>query len=150
MNRQPPRHLPDDDFEHEWHVQERAWREERTGARHGDDQENAAYRDVARALRVDTTGRLPSNFAYAVAELAQRRARTAVSDAKVERGLVRALATTLALAAIVVSAVYGAAWLRALDATGVGTTGWVAALAACMLLSWGADLTRAWRSRRMR
>ena len=130
----------------EWALQERAMHDVRAGAGDGaEDPDLAAYRRIARALRTPPAGRLPSNFAFQVAQLAARLPRVSRLDLRLERWLVRSLVAAMALGALVVAAVYGMGWLRTLESTGAGAGGWVGALAACLLLTWSMQGWRALR-----
>lgn len=138
MNR---RRRQDADFEHEWALQERALSGERTGqerAGHdagGDEPGIAEYRRIIRALRRPPAARLPSNFAWQVAQLAAKLPRASRLDLRLERWLVRGLVTAMVLGAAVVFALYGVEWLQALDATGTAGN-WVLLVATCVVLSW--------------
>ena len=125
----------------EWDVQERARLAARAGSTAGDD-ETQAYRRIAQALRTAPPERLPSNFAWQVAQAAARLPRAGAPDLRLETWLLRMLAVAMGVGAIVVSVAHGAAWLRALDAAGSGVAAWAAALALCMLLSWGMQSLR--------
>ena len=142
MNAKHPR-PGTDAFEREWQLQERARRDER-GELAGDP-DIAAYRRVARALRQPQPDRLPSNFAYTVAALAERGLRAARLDTRLEQALVRALVAVMVLGALVVAVLFGRDWLAALDAFGTGASGWVATAVACVALTWGVEGLRRWR-----
>lgn len=126
----------------EWDLQERALRED------------AAYREVARALR-RSPGEPPADFAASVAAsvaaLAKPAPASAVSAADpspstaaeglFERAVLRAGAAVLGLALVYAIARYGDAWrdgFGALVALLGGSTAlnWVMAAGACMALSW--------------
>lgn len=128
----------------EWQAQERARIAARGGAHAADDagDEATAYRRIAHALRTPPPDRLPSNFAFQVAQLAARLPPRAQPDLRLERWLVRALASAMALGALASALVFGTGVLRALDAGGAGTAGWVLLLAACVLPTVGGE---AWR-----
>lgn len=57
--------------------------------------------------------------------------------------MLRGLIVSMALASVVVTAIYGRAWIsasaRLLGTSDAGATGWFAALASCVLLSWGLE-----------
>ena len=149
MNSRRPGHDPShaDGTADEWALQERAMRDVRAGAGDGaEDPDLAAYRRIARALRTPPAGRLPSNFAFQVAQFAARLPRASRLDLRLERWLERSLAAAMALGALVVGGVYGMDWLRTLESTDPGVAGWVGALAACLLLTWGMQGLRAPRS----
>lgn len=125
--------------EHEWQLQERALREQRSGIAGGDDPLLAQYRQVARVLRQPSAGAPPADFARAVA--AAVAAAPASPDTRLELLLLRALSGLLGVSAIVAAVLYGGQWLPAfaalLPATATGTAfNWVLALCACLGLSW--------------
>lgn len=117
----------------EFELQERALRED------------AAYREVAQALR-RSPGEPPADFAASVAALASAEAAgAAASESRIERWLLRALAMVLGLSSIGALAIYGGEWLRGVrdgfDAIvpalgGSTAVNWVLAAGACMALSW--------------
>ena len=130
----------------EWRLQERAMHEARTGARaETADRELAAYRHIAEALRTPPAERLPSNFAFHVAQLAARLPKASRLDLRLEQWLVRGLLAAMVLGGLVVAVLYGASWLRTLQATGHGAGGWAATVTACLLLTWGMQGWRALR-----
>ena len=136
-----------DAFEREWALQERAMRELRAGMPGDGDPELAPYRRIARALNTPPSERLPSNFAWQVAQLAARLPRVSRLDLRLEQWLVRGLVTAMALGGLVVAAVYGAGWLAALDAS--GTSGhWLLVIGGCVALTWMPDALRQWFGRR--
>lgn len=141
------RHGHDHDLEREWALQERAFSAERVSEEHtGHDAGSnepglAEYRRIARALRRPPAERLPSNFAWQMAQLAARLPRASRLDLRLESWLVRSLAAAMVLGGLVVAALYGMDWLRALDATG-NAGNWVLLVAACVGLSW---LPEGWR-----
>lgn len=151
MNTRPPWEDPlrIDADAREWELQERARSDVREGiagdAVPGD---FAAYRRIARALRTPPPERLPSNFAFQVAQLAARAPDLRRVDLRLEQWLVRSLLVVLAAGALVVAVIYGGGWLRALDATGTGVAGWLGTAAACLLLTWGMQGWRAVAGRR--
>lgn len=127
-------------------MQERAFGKARVGADVDADEPGLAeYRRVAEALRREPSeARLPSNFAWQVAQLAQRLPRVAPLDLRLERWLLRSLAAAMGLGALVAAAFFGDAWVRAFDAT--GSTGvWLSLLAACCALTALPDAIRRWR-----
>ena len=126
----------------EWDLQERALRED------------AAYREVARALR-RSPGEPPADFAASVAASvaalatpAQARAvsaadasPSALADGVFERSVLRAGAAVLGLAFVYAIVRYGDAWREGFGAIAAvlgGSTAlnWVVAAGACMALSW--------------
>ena len=151
MNSRPPWDTPShtDADAREWDLQERARGDVRAGlagdAVPGD---FAAYRRIAQALRTPPPDRLPSNFAFEVAQRAARLPDARPADLRLEQWLVRALVVALGVGALVVAALYGGSWLRALDGTGTGAAGWVGTAAACALLTWGMQGWRALVRRR--
>lgn len=131
----------------EWEAQERARVDALAGTRvPGEDVEAQAYARIAQALRAPLPERLPSNFAFHVAQLAARLPRAARLDLRLERWLVRGLVAAMALGGLVTAAVYGAGWLRTLDADGAGAAGWALLLAACVLPTLGLEAWRALRN----
>lgn len=131
--------------EREWQAQERARIDARDGTPPAADDEARAHARIARALRAAPPDRLPSNFAFQVAQLAGRLPRRAPLDLRLERWLLRALAVAMAIGALASTAVYGVGWLRTLDAAGPGVATWVLLLAAGMLPTLGAEAWRALR-----
>lgn len=124
--------------EHEWQLQERALREQRSGVACADDPLLAQYRQVARALQQPTAAP-PPDFAHAVA--ASLATTPGSPDGRLELLLLRALSGLLGLSAIAAAALYGGQWLPAfaalLPATASGTAfNWALALGACLGLSW--------------
>ncbi|MGN6112976.1 MAG: hypothetical protein ACTHOC_08215 [Luteimonas sp.] len=120
----------------EFELQERALRED------------AAWRDVARALR-RSPGEPPADFAASIAALAAAEAapaRTAATpEGRIERWLLRALAVVLGVSCVVALAIYGGEWLGGItegfDAIapaigGASALNWALAAGACMALSW--------------
>jgi len=131
--------------EREWQAQERALREIRSGmgprdaSTGGDETLVARYRRVAQALRVPPPSGLHAGFAAEVARLAGQ----AAPDTGIERGLLRALASAMALSSAVVVAAYGVQWWRALvHLLGSDALGWTLAAAACAAMSWSFEWLR--------
>lgn len=151
MNARPPweSDSPMDADAREWELQERARSDVRDGlagdAVPGD---FAAYRRIAHALRTPQPERLPSNFAFQVAQVAARLPKASRLDLRLEQWLVRSLVAAMVVGGLVVAAIYGAGWLHALDATGTGMAGWAATAALCLLLTWGMQSWRALAERR--
>lgn len=151
MNRRHrhPRHDPD--FEREWALQERALAEERAGHAEGESPAGGPalieYRRIVRALRQPAAERLPSNFAWQVAQLAERLPRASRLDLRLEAWLVRSLIAAMVLGGLAVAALYGLEWLRALDATG-SAGNWLMLVAACVGLSWLPEGWRRWNALR--
>ena len=135
---------PFDDAAHEreWLAQERAMRRERLQLDPaGDDARGRRYRAVARALREPLAGALPADFAQRMAGLvAAAQVRRAPSGTRFEFALTLVLGATLTLAAAVVTAIYGSAWLPSfsaiLPAPHAPASGWLLALAGCLGASW--------------
>jgi hypothetical protein len=119
----------------EFDLQERALRED------------AAYREVARALR-RSPGEPPADFAASVAALAATDAMgmgATSGEGRVERWLLRALGVVMGVSCLVALVLYGGAWLGGIrdgfdaivPALGGSTAlNWVLAAGACMALSW--------------
>lgn len=148
MNTRPPGQPSSkaDAAAREWALQERATRDVREGADgEANDADLAAYRRIAHALRTPPAERLPSNFAFQVAQLAARLPKPSRLDLRLEQWLVRGLVGVMALAGLVVAAIYGAGWLSTLESTGTGAGGWAASVGACLLLTWA---LQGWRSLR--
>ena len=125
--------------EHEWQMQERALREQRSGIAGGDDPVLAQYRQVAGALRQPSIGAPPPDFARAVA--AAVAVASGAPDMRLELLLLRTLCGLLGVSAIVAVVLYGGQWLPAFAATlpamATGTAfNWALALGACLCLSW--------------
>ena len=125
--------------EREWLAQEAAARRERLGLDPaGDDARTRQYRRLARALREPLDATLPADFAQRVAALAPAHSAHA-ADARFERSLTIALGLALLLAASVVTALYGSAWLPAmatiLPALHPLADRWLLAFAACIGVS---------------
>ncbi|HRP73444.1 MAG TPA: hypothetical protein PK743_12515 [Luteimonas sp.] len=99
---------------------------------------------LARALRTMPVSRPPADFAAEVARLAAAGVRTpATDDARLERGLLRALLVLLALAGLGAAAYYGSGWWAlAQEALGGGAARWALVGAACLLLSWLPEMAR--------
>ena len=144
---EPAEHRPSGETpvdDHEWQLQERAWREERDGAATSDDPALADYRRVARALREPMPHGLPPDFAARVAARAEARRRTA---SRVEDVLTQVLLAALGIAGGVVAVQSGGSWLHAATARlpaqdlGLGLH-WGLAILACLGLSWGTEHLR--------
>jgi len=88
------------------------------------------------ALRREPDAGPPTDFARGVAMLARARA----ADPAFERWLVRVLVAVFVLAAVAVTALYGRQWLPAFDVLPLqaepSTLRWVAAMLACIALTW--------------
>lgn len=93
-------------------------------------------RHIDLALRREPDAGPPADFAASVASLARERA----ADPAIERWLLRALVAVLVLAGVAVTALYGRQWLPAFDALPLhadpSTLHWVAAMLACLALTW--------------
>ncbi|GAA0887660.1 hypothetical protein [Rhodanobacter soli] len=138
-------HIPPFDdaaHEREWLAQERAMQRERLQLDPaGDDARSRRYRLLARALREPLPDALPADFAQQlVARVAAAPARRTTSGTGFEATLTLALATVLAVAAGVVVAIYGGAWLPSfvalLPPPHAPATRWLLALAGCLGASW--------------
>lgn len=151
MNTRPPweSDSPMDTDAREWELQERARSDVRDAiAADAVPGDFAAYRRIAQALRTPPPERLPSNFAFQVAQIAARAPDLRRFDRRLEQWLVRGLLAALVVGTLVVGMVYGGSWLRALDATGTGVTGWLGTAVACVALTWGMQGWRALLQRR--
>lgn len=128
--------------EREWQAQERALRAERLGLDpSGGDGRVRRYRLLARALREPMPPALPADFARRMAEcVAAVPARGKASDTRIEFALIGALVAALIVAACVVVADYGGAWLpnfrQLLPPPGASATNWLLALGGCLGASW--------------
>ena len=93
-------------------------------------------RHIDLALRREPDAGPPADFARSVAMRAGERA----ADPAIERWLVRALVAVFVLAALVVTVIYGREWLPAFSSLSLSvdesTLDWVAAMLACMGLTW--------------
>jgi hypothetical protein len=151
MNTRPPWDDPSriDADAREWELQERA-RSDVRDAIAGDavPGDFAAYRRIAQVLRTPPPERLPSNFAFQVAQLAARMPQARRLDTRLEQWLMRGLVTVMGAGGVVVAALYGAAWLRTLESIGTGAGGWAGTVAACLLLTWAMQGWRALAARR--
>lgn len=128
--------------EREWLAQERALQSERLGLDPSNGDERVRrYRVLARALREPMPPALPEDFAQRMAaRVAAMPVRGGADDSRVEFALMGALGATLVVAASVVVADYGSAWLPAfrqlLPAARSPGANWVLALGACLGVSW--------------
>ncbi|MDE2247907.1 MAG: hypothetical protein KGJ96_04940 [Xanthomonadaceae bacterium] len=125
--------------EREWQAQELAMRRERLRLDAAADAPRVRrYRRIARALREPLDAALPADFAQQVA--ARAAAAAPAADIGFERALTLALGGLLALAAVVVTTLYGGTWLSplvgALSALQPLAGRWPVAFAACMAVSW--------------
>jgi hypothetical protein len=141
-------HIPTFDdaaLEREWQAQESAMRRERLHLDSaGDDPRSRRYRLIARSLRQPPAESLPADFARQLARqvgaaptvAAPSSASTAGSS--FEFRLVLVLASTLAIAAVAVVAIYGQAWLPPFAALlpKPPATRWLLALTGCLGGSW--------------
>lgn len=136
--------LPFDDAAHEreWLAQERAMRRERLQLDPaGDDARSRRYRLLSRTLREPLPDALPADFARQVAaRVAAAPSRQVTSGGRLESALLLALGGALILAAGIVTAIYGHAWLQPfgelLPAFPGSTLGWLLALGGCLAASW--------------
>lgn len=124
----------------EWRAQEEAARRERLQLDPaGDDARLRHYRQIARALREPLDAALPLDFAQQLAARVATAPAPGV-DVRFERGLTLALGIVMALAAAVVTVLYGQAWLSplsaALPALQPQTGRWLVAFAICIGVSW--------------
>ena len=128
--------------EREWQAQERALHAEHDGiAPAGADARERRYRLIARALREPLPDALPADFARHVAALAaDPPTRAPAARMTADAILIGALMACFGVAAGVVVALYGQAWLPAFHAILPSNTPavlrWPLALVACMGLSW--------------
>lgn len=142
-------HFDDPIREREWLAQENALRRERLHMDpSGDNAQSQRYRLLIRALRTTPPDALPADFAQQVSALAAARAQERTTAITLESVLTTALTSALLLAAVVVTAIYGAAWLPSFEALSPApaTTQWLLALIACLGVS---GLLETW-SRRVR
>ena len=123
--------------EKEWLAQEAAFDNERCGLAHGDDPLVAGYRRIARVLAEPPVPTLPADFARSVARRIHEHAEL---DARFEQRLVLALFAAMAIAAVIVAAIYGDTWVQAgvsiLPNRGSGSIQWLLLLSACIGMSW--------------
>lgn len=142
-------HAPyfNDDDAREWRAQERALQDERDGSAASDDPLLGAYRDIARALRTPLPDALPADFARTLAARCEPGVATTLVDTRLEQQVQRLLLATLAVAALVATALYGAQWWQAMtDSLPMFDSGtarnWSGALLACLALSWAMGAIR--------
>ncbi|MGY0634793.1 hypothetical protein [Luteimonas sp. A478] len=125
----------------EWEAQELGLRAARNGGQHPADPEATRYRLVSRAVATAPRSQPPPGFAAALA------ARAATRGSGLERLLVHILLAVLGAAAVLVTALFaGPAWQATRDSLGAGATPWVAAGAACIVLSWAFNQARQLRA----
>jgi hypothetical protein len=128
--------------EREWQAQERALQAERLGLDPSSGDERVRrYRLLARALREPMPAALPADFAQQMAaRVAAVPAHDTAGDSRFEFMLTGTLIAVLVVAAVVVTADYGSAWLPAfrqlLPASGTAATNWLLALGGCLGASW--------------
>ena len=119
----------------EWQAQERATRAERLHLSDADD----AYRHVARALRNAPPAALPADFARRIAMQVGAATQDLRLDLRLERHLLLAACTALAVAVPAALALYGGSGLEiaaaVFPALSQAAPGWVLALAACVALN---------------
>ena len=119
----------------EWQAQERATRAERLHLSDADD----AYRHVARALRNAPPVALPADFARRIALQVGAATQDLRLDLRLERHLLLAACTALAVAVPAALALYGGSGLEiaaaVFPALSQAAPGWVLALAACVALN---------------
>jgi hypothetical protein len=107
----------------------------------GDDARSRRYRLLSRTLREPLPDALPADFARQVAaRVAAAPSRQVTSGGRLESALLLALGGALILAAGIVTAIYGHAWLQPfgelLPAFPGSTLGWLLALGGCLAASW--------------
>lgn len=122
--------------EREWQAQEEALRRERQGLDPvADPARVRRYRPLTRALREPLDHALPPDFAQHVAALMPA-APAPAADVRFERVLTMALGLALLLATVVVSVLYGGAWLHTITASlplpRPPADRWLLAFAACI------------------
>lgn len=125
-------------LEAEWQLQENVMRRERMHLDPaGDDSRSRRYRLLLRALKAAPVDTLPADFAQQVSALAAAQAHEHSSTTP-ERILATVLASVLLLAAVVVTAIYGATWWPSFEALlpAPATARWLLALIACLGISW--------------
>ncbi|MBD8900502.1 hypothetical protein [Rhodanobacter sp. DHG33] len=136
--------IPFDDpaQEREWQAQERALQAERLGLDPSSgDHRVRRYRMLARTLREPMPSALPDDFAQQMAaRVAAAPARDEAADSRFEFILTSVLGIVLVIAAGVVTADYGAAWLPAfrplLPTAGSSAAGWLLSLGGCVAATW--------------
>ena len=128
--------------EREWQVQEQARQAERLGlpGTHGDGRVRR-YRQLVRTLREPVPNALPADFAQQMAaRVGAAPNRCATMESRFELALTTSLVAALLVAAGVVAAIYGHAWLppfrQFLPHAGAPATGWLLALGGCMAATW--------------
>jgi hypothetical protein len=132
-----PHDIPD---AREWSAQERALAEERAGlGLEAGDAPLRSYRLVARLLAQPPAERLPADFAWRTAQLAERAGvNPRLADTRLERNLLALLAAALAVSGLAAVALYGANWMPTFDHGPAGqllSQPWLWPLLACMGLS---------------
>jgi len=126
---------------HEWRLQERAMREERSGApMDADDPRLAQYRLLSRALRTPAMEPIPYGFAAQVARGVEAAAQ---AGDRLERWLQQGLLAVLVLVGVAVAAIGSVQWLPAFassaDLLPDGSLSWGLVVAACCIVTWGWD-----------
>lgn len=125
--------------EREWLAQEDAMRRERQHlAPTGDSPRSQRYRLLARALRSAPPDSLPADFAQQMSALAAARAYGRTPTMALESVMTVALASALFVAAVAVTAIYGATWWPSFETLlpAPSTTRWLVALLGCLGISW--------------
>jgi hypothetical protein len=122
--------------EYEWSLQERALADQRAGLDPTDgDASLGSYRLMAQLLAQPPADQLPADFARRLARQVQPSARL---DTRLEGRLLALLVAAMAVAGLAVVALYGGAWLPALDQGVLGALlakPWAWILVACLGLS---------------
>lgn len=125
MNHGPHDHEPlDDAKEHEWAMQEQAFKAERLALLTAGNAKLEGYRAVIRALRQSMDEELTADFAHSVAAKVVKR-----EDMKLELYASWALLAVLMVMLLGVLVRYSAVWMRLVS------NPWLVALAACVALS---------------
>lgn len=115
----------------EWEIQERGMRAAHSRRAEATDPAVECYRRVATALLHAPRSEPPADFASAVV------AQVAVRDTGIERALFRSLFVVLAAVSVIVTALYGDQWWRAVQGVPVeGALQWLVAGTGCVALSW--------------
>ncbi|MEG3191239.1 hypothetical protein [Lysobacter sp. D1-1-M9] len=117
--------------DHEWETQERGMRAARGPGKDPMDPAAESYRRVALAVIRAPRREPPADFVAGVVEQVARR------EAGIERALFRGLLLVLAAASVIVTALYGGQWWRAVQqASAGGALPWIMAGTGCVTLSW--------------
>lgn len=132
--------------EQEWLLQERACEEVRH-VRPSDASEPglAEYRRIAHALRREPGQRLPSNFAWQVAQMAQRLPNASRIDTRLERWLLLGLMVAMAAGVLLTALAFGSQLMLGFSAAG-RTGQWGVLVLACLAVTGLPDVIRHWRT----